>query len=61
VKVKMETTGTFKYQKTRLKDEAFDPGKTGDDPIYAWLPGTQTYVQVTEQVLADIHAGKYRY
>ncbi|WP_223518708.1 long-chain-acyl-CoA synthetase [Pseudomonas sp. GL-B-19] len=61
VKVKMETTGTFKYQKTRLKDEAFDPGKTGDDPIYAWLPGTQTYVQVTEQVLADIHDGKYRY
>ncbi|EJN16795.1 acyl-CoA synthetase (AMP-forming)/AMP-acid ligase II [Pseudomonas sp. GM79] len=61
VKVKMETTGTFKYQKTRLKDEAFDPNKTGDDPIYAWLPGTQTYVQVTEQVLADIHGGKYRY
>ncbi|CAI8821752.1 long-chain-acyl-CoA synthetase [Pseudomonas sp. IT-P4] len=61
VKVKMETTGTFKYQKTRLKDEAFDPGKTGDDPIYAWLPGTQTYVQVTEQLLSDIHDGKYRY
>ncbi|WPN56302.1 long-chain-acyl-CoA synthetase [Pseudomonas sp. P9_31] len=61
VKVKMETTGTFKYQKTRLKDEAFDPNKTGDDPIYAWLPGTQTYVQVTEQVLADIYGGKYRY
>ncbi len=61
VKVKMETTGTFKYQKTRLKDEAFDPGKTGDDPIYAWLPGTQTYVQVTDQILADIRGGKYRY
>ncbi|MHC8313938.1 long-chain-acyl-CoA synthetase [Pseudomonas sp. GT1P32] len=61
VKVKMETTGTFKYQKTRLKDEAFDPGKTGDDPIYAWLPGTDTYVQVNEQLLADIHGGKYRY
>jgi len=61
VKVKMETTGTFKYQKTRLKDEAFDPGKTGDDPVYAWLPGTQTYVQVTEQLLSDIHDGKYRY
>ncbi|MBB3239406.1 citronellyl-CoA synthetase [Pseudomonas sp. Tn43] len=61
VKVKMETTGTFKYQKTRLKDEAFDPNKTGDDPIYAWLPGTQTYVQVTEQVLAEIQGGKYRY
>ncbi|PWE46139.1 long-chain-acyl-CoA synthetase [Pseudomonas prosekii] len=61
VKVKMETTGTFKYQKTRLKDEGFDPGKTADDPIYAWLPGSQTYVQVTAQVLADIYAGKYRY
>ena len=61
VKVKMETTGTFKYQKTRLKDEAFDPCRTGDDPIYAWLPGTQTYVQVTEQLLSDIHGGKYRY
>ncbi|MDI3272235.1 long-chain-acyl-CoA synthetase [Pseudomonas sp. AL03] len=61
VKVKMETTGTFKYQKTRLKDEAFDPGKTGDDPIYAWLPGTLTYVQVTEQLLADIHGGAFRY
>lgn len=61
VKVKMETTGTFKYQKTRLKDEAFDPANTGGDPIYAWLPGSQTYVQVTGQVLADIHAGKYRY
>lgn len=61
LKVKMETTGTFKYQKTRLKDEAFDPGRTGDDPIYAWLPGTETYVRVTEQVLADIRAGQYRY
>ncbi|WP_339543759.1 long-chain-acyl-CoA synthetase [Pseudomonas sp. RA_35y_Pfl2_P32] len=61
VKVKMETTGTFKYQKTRLKDEAFDPSKTGDDPIYAWLPGSDTYVQITEQVLADIHGGKFRY
>lgn len=61
VKVKMETTGTFKYQKTRLKDEAFDPGKTGDDPIYAWLPGSQTYVQVTPQLLADIHGGTFRY
>jgi citronellyl-CoA synthetase len=61
VKVKMETTGTFKYQKTRLKNEAFDPDRTGDDPIFAWLPGTQTYVQVTQQLLSDIHGGKYRY
>ena len=61
VKVKMETTGTFKYQKTRLKNEGFDPGQTGDDPIFAWLPGTQTYVRVTDEVLAEIHQGKHRY
>jgi citronellyl-CoA synthetase len=61
VKVKMETTGTFKYQKTRLKNEGFDPVQAGDDPIYAWLPGTQTYVRVTDEVLAEIHQGKHRY
>ncbi|MHC8406671.1 MULTISPECIES: long-chain-acyl-CoA synthetase [unclassified Pseudomonas] len=61
VKVKMETTGTFKYQKTRLKDEAFDPDKTGDDPVYAWLPGTDTYVQVTKPLAAQISDGQYRY
>lgn len=61
IKVKMETTGTFKYQKVRLKQQAFDPRKTDDDPIYAWLPGTDTYVPVTGQVLADIQSGKFRY
>ncbi|MNI53010.1 long-chain-acyl-CoA synthetase [compost metagenome] len=57
----MDTTGTFKYQKTRLKDEAFDPGRSGDDPIYAWLPGTDTYVHMTPELLAQIHAGQFRY
>ncbi|PWB32348.1 long-chain-acyl-CoA synthetase [Pseudomonas sp. SDI] len=57
----METTGTFKYQKTKLRAEAFDPSQTGEDPVYAWLPGTETYVRVTEQVLQDIHGGKFRY
>lgn len=61
IKVKMETTGTFKYQKVRLKEEAFDPARVGDDPLYAWLPGTDAYVPVTEQVLVDIQGGKYRY
>ncbi|KPA89048.1 acyl-CoA synthetase (AMP-forming)/AMP-acid ligase II [Pseudomonas asplenii] len=61
VKLKMETTGTFKYQKGRLRDEAFDPGKVGDDPIYAWLPGSDTYVQVTGRIHEEIHAGKFRY
>ncbi|KAA0947464.1 long-chain-acyl-CoA synthetase [Pseudomonas sp. ANT_H14] len=61
IKVKMETTGTFKYQKVRLKEEAFDPAKVGGDPLYAWLPGSDTYVPVTGDMLADIQSGKFRY
>jgi citronellyl-CoA synthetase len=61
VKVKMDTTGTFKYQKTRLKEDGFDPARSADDPIYAWLPGSETYVQVTAEVLDDIQAGRHRY
>jgi citronellyl-CoA synthetase len=61
IKVKMETTGTFKYQKTRLKAEAFDPCLTGEEPIYAWLPDTSTYVQVDRQLVTQIQGGQYRY
>ena len=61
LKAQMETTGTFKYQKKNLKDEGFDPRKTGSEPVYAWLPGTNAYVQVTEEVMNDINAGKFRY
>ncbi|MGY2289992.1 long-chain-acyl-CoA synthetase [Pseudomonas sp. SDO528_S397] len=61
VKIKMETTGTFKYQKVKLKEEAFDPQKAGEDPIYAWLPGSDCYVPVTGQMVAEIQGGKFRY
>ncbi|MFO2464161.1 long-chain-acyl-CoA synthetase [Pseudomonas sp. 15FMM2] len=61
IKVKMETTGTFKYQKVKLKEQAFDPEKTGEDPVYAWLPGADSYVPVTSQLVAEIQGGKYRY
>jgi citronellyl-CoA synthetase len=61
IKVKMETTGTFKYQKTRLKAEAFDPCLTGEEPIYAWLPDTSTYVRVDRQLATQIRGGQYRY
>ncbi|MDQ0741424.1 long-chain-acyl-CoA synthetase [Pseudomonas sp. W4I3] len=61
IKVKMETTGTFKYQKVRLKEEAFDPDKVGHDPLFAWLPGSDSYVPVTAQLLAQIQGGHFRY
>lgn len=61
IKVKMETTGTFKYQKVKLKEQGFDPDKAGNDPVYAWLPGSDTYVPVTGQLLAQIQGGQFRY
>ncbi len=61
IKVKMETTGTFKYQKVKLKEEAFDPDKAGNDPVYAWLPGSDCYVPVTGALLAQIQGGRFRY
>ena len=61
IKVKMDTTCTFKYQKTRLKAEAFDPCVTGDEPVYAWLPGTTTYVRVDRSLADQIQGGQWRY
>ncbi|RBJ74798.1 long-chain-acyl-CoA synthetase, partial [Pseudomonas sp. MWU12-2534b] len=61
IKVKMDTTGTFKYQKSRLKEQAFDLQQIGDEPVYAWLPGSDTYVRLTPQIFADIQGGRLRY
>ena len=61
VKAAMETTGTFKYQKSGLKTEAFDPAKTGGEPLYVLLPGTAEYVALTADMAAGIEAGAYRF
>lgn len=61
IKKQMETTGTFKYQKSHLKEEGFDPTKTKGEAVYALLPGSDEYVLVTPEIFADINAGKYRY
>ena len=61
VKQQMETTGTFKYQKSHLKEEGFDPNKTKGEPVYALLPGSDVYVLITDEILAAINNGEYRY
>lgn len=61
IKQNMETTGTFKYQKKALKQEAFDPRKAGDEPVYAWLPGSDSYVPVNDELFSSIIRGQYRY
>lgn len=60
IQQQMETTGTFKYQKTKLKDEAFNPAKT-DEPLLVWLPGEAQYCQVTVEIFENIQKSKYRF
>ena len=56
----METTGTFKYKKTDLKSDGFDVNKVSD-PLYVWLPGTDTYTLLTLPIHQAIQNGEYRY
>lgn len=56
----METTGTFKYKKTDLKSEGFDPGKV-DDPMFVLLDRERGYEPLTGEVHEGIQAGAYRF
>ncbi|WP_151808431.1 long-chain-acyl-CoA synthetase [Acinetobacter soli] len=56
----VETTGTFKYQKNKLKEQAFDPNKTGER-LLVLLPGESAYCDVTKDIFDNIQAYKYRF
>jgi len=60
IKQQMETTGTFKYKKSDLKDEGFDISKT-EEPIYVLLPGSHSYEPITSEILANINSNHYRF
>ncbi len=57
---KIATTGTHKYKKTGIRDEGYDITRISD-PVYVWLPGSDAYVELTEQIYSDINNGKYHY
>lgn len=54
----VETTSTFKYKKTDLVAEGFDPA-LGRDPLFVLNNGG--YVPLTKTHLADIRAGRLRF
>lgn len=56
----VETTGTFKYQKNKLKEQAFDPSKT-EERLLVLLPGESAYCDVTKDIFDNIQAYKYRF
>ncbi len=60
VQKQVETTGTFKYQKNKLKEQAFDPSQT-DERLLVLLPGQDAYCDVSAEIFANIHAYQYRF
>ncbi|MEQ3636722.1 long-chain-acyl-CoA synthetase [Alcanivorax sp.] len=56
----METTGTFKHQKNKLKEQKYDL-KQQNNAVYALLPGESCYQQLDEATQDGIDGGKYRF
>jgi len=56
----MEVTGTFKHKKAPLKDAGFDLRKQ-DNPVYVWLPGSDSYVPLSQGLQEQIENGEHRY
>ena len=56
----VETTGTFKYKKTDLKREAYDPAQT-NDPLWVRLPGSNRFESVCSVVYGQIQEANYRF
>ena len=60
VQAKVETTGTFKYQKNKLKEDAFNPAKTSDR-LLVLLPGATAYCDVNAEIFNNIQNYQYRF
>lgn len=59
-RIEMDTTGTFKYQKTKAKKDGFDVNEISD-PVYIHLPGAKKYVPLSKKIHGDIVNGAYRF
>lgn len=60
VQQQAETTGTFKYQKSKLKEQAFNPNATGER-LLVLLPNSGAYCDLTAEIFDNIQAYKYRF
>ncbi|MDF1822929.1 MAG: long-chain-acyl-CoA synthetase [Alcanivoracaceae bacterium] len=56
----METTGTFKHQKNKLKEQKYDLAQQ-DNPVYVLLPGESCYQLLTAEIQQNIDNGQYRF
>ncbi|MDH1261486.1 long-chain-acyl-CoA synthetase [Pseudomonas sp. GD03944] len=56
----VETTGTFKYKKTDLKQAGYDPQQVSD-PLLARLPGAAAFEPLDVDAFEAIQAQRYRF
>ncbi|MGX5219093.1 long-chain-acyl-CoA synthetase [Pseudomonas segetis] len=56
----VETTGTFKYKKTDLKNAGYDPRHV-QDPLFARLPGSNSFTPVTPELYQALTSEQYRF
>ncbi len=56
----MDTTGTFKHQKFKLKEQGFDLEQQSN-AVYVLLPKSDAYVRLTAELQQSIEAGEYRF
>lgn len=55
VRSELQTTGTFKHQKTRLREEAWNT----DDPVWALWPGRDRYVRLDAETAEQVPAQRW--
>ncbi|MFS2127856.1 long-chain-acyl-CoA synthetase [Pseudomonas sp. Pseusp97] len=56
----VETTGTFKYKKTDLKRNAYDPSAV-NEALFVRLPGEAAYRELDRALYEEIRGGVYRF
>jgi len=60
VKTEFESTGTYKYQKGNMKKEGFNI-ENSDEPVKVLLPGANSYVNLTKDIVINIDSLAYRF
>lgn len=55
----LDVTGTFKYVKTKLMEEGFDPNRT-TDPLYFLDEKIRDYVPLTLDIFNAVSSGKIK-
>ncbi|HEA53944.1 hypothetical protein LCGC14_1104440 [marine sediment metagenome] len=56
----IEKTGTFKYRKVDIQKAGYALARPSEH-VFAWLPKTEGYIQLTPELITDIDAGMFNF